>query len=145
ESLAFARRSDADYVAGYALAGLADVARQRGDLTTAEGLGREKLQVWRRLGVRGYVATGLENLAFPAPGGGGAGGAGAGGRRLGRGAALRERVGEVLRRRQWQADMERGRALARATLGEERWTVAFAEGRALSLDEAIAEALGEPR
>jgi hypothetical protein len=52
-------------------------------------------------------------------------------------------VGTVLRRRQWQADIERGTALARQALGAEQWTVAFTAGRALSLEGVIAEALGE--
>jgi hypothetical protein len=34
-------------------------------------------------------------------------------------------------------------ALARAALGEEAWAAAFAAGQALSLEEAIAEALGD--
>jgi hypothetical protein len=34
-------------------------------------------------------------------------------------------------------------AAARAALGEEAWAAAFAAGQALTLEEAIAEALGE--
>jgi hypothetical protein len=39
--------------------------------------------------------------------------------------------------------MEQVAALARAALGEERWTAAYGAGRALPLEEAIAEALHE--
>jgi len=39
--------------------------------------------------------------------------------------------------------MERAAAEARLTLGETRWAAAFAAGRALFVEEAIAEALGE--
>lgn len=41
------------------------------------------------------------------------------------------------------ADLVEGVVRARAALGEEAWAAAYAEGQALSLDEAIAEALGE--
>ena len=43
---------------------------------------------------------------------------------------------------QEQADVKQAVARARAALGEEAWAVAFAAGEALSLGEAIAEALG---
>ncbi|HEV2457089.1 MAG TPA: tetratricopeptide repeat protein, partial [Ktedonobacterales bacterium] len=145
ESLAFARRTGADYAAGFALAGLADVARWRGDLTAAEVLGREEFQVWRRLGVSGYLAWGLENLALTAAAAGDVARAERAARLLGTAASLRERVGAPLRRRHWQAHVEHGAAQARAALGEERWVAAFAAGRALSLEEAIAEAQGKDK
>jgi hypothetical protein len=37
--------------------------------------------------------------------------------------------------------VEQAAALARAALGEERWAAEFAAGQALSLEEAVAEAL----
>jgi hypothetical protein len=42
-----------------------------------------------------------------------------------------------------RTDIEAAVAPARAALGEEAWAAAFAAGRALSLEEAAAEALGE--
>jgi hypothetical protein len=39
--------------------------------------------------------------------------------------------------------IEEATALARATLGEEAWATAYAAGKALSLEEAVAEALGD--
>ncbi|HEV2456851.1 MAG TPA: hypothetical protein VGS80_00680, partial [Ktedonobacterales bacterium] len=63
-------------------------------------------------------------------------------RLLGAAATLRERVG-VLRKRWWGGDMERAAARTRAALGEERWAAAYATGRALTLEEAVAEALCE--
>jgi hypothetical protein len=42
-----------------------------------------------------------------------------------------------------RAEVEQAVAPARASLGEERWAIAFAAGQALSLEQAIAEALGE--
>jgi hypothetical protein len=41
------------------------------------------------------------------------------------------------------ADLEGEFAAARAALGEQRWAEAFAAGRALALEETVAEALGE--
>jgi predicted ATPase/class 3 adenylate cyclase len=143
ESLAFARRTGDDYAAGHALAGLADVARQRGDLTDAEQLGREELQAWRRLGVRGYVATCLERLAYTAAAGREVTRAERAARLLGAAAALRKWVSEPLRRRQWQAGIERGTALAQQVLGEEAWAAAYAAGQAMTLEEAVAAALEE--
>jgi hypothetical protein len=43
----------------------------------------------------------------------------------------------------WQAAAEAMVAPARAVLGEEQWAAAFAAGRALTLEEAVAEALEE--
>jgi TPP-dependent trihydroxycyclohexane-1,2-dione (THcHDO) dehydratase len=40
-----------------------------------------------------------------------------------------------------QADVAQAVATARAALGEEAWAAAFAAGRALTLEEALAEAL----
>ena len=57
--------------------------------------------------------------------------------------ALREWVSEPLRRRQWQASIERATALARQALGEEAWAAAYAAGQAMTLEEAVAAALEE--
>jgi hypothetical protein len=43
-----------------------------------------------------------------------------------------------------RVNRERAAAEARLTLGETGWAAAFAAGRALGVEEAIAEALGEP-
>jgi hypothetical protein len=42
-----------------------------------------------------------------------------------------------------QAEFDRDHATARAQLGEDAFTAAWAAGRAMSLEQAIAEALGE--
>jgi non-specific serine/threonine protein kinase len=136
ESLAYARRAGADHPEGAALGGLVDVARLQGDLTAAEALGREQLLVWWRLHAPIYIAQALENLALTAAAAGEGTRAERAARLLGAATALREQVGAP-RRRPWQADT------ARAALGEEAWAVAFAAGRALALEEAVAEALGE--
>jgi hypothetical protein len=142
ESLEFARRTGADFVAGTALGYLAHVARLQSDLAGAESLGREQVLVWRRLGAPSYLAGGLEGLALTAAAAGAGTHAERAARLLGTTTALRERVGAP--HRSWRrADMERAAAQARTALGEERWAAAYAAGRALSLEEAIAEALGE--
>jgi non-specific serine/threonine protein kinase len=143
ESLAFARRTGADHPAGFALDGLADVARIRGDLAGAERLGREQLVVWRRLSAPIHIVGSLEGLARTAAIGEEAQAERAA-RLLGAAAALREQMGAPLGS-QGRAHIERATAQARTTLGEDAWEAAFAAGRALSLEEATAEALGEPR
>jgi hypothetical protein len=57
-------------------------------------------------------------------------------------AAVREAQGAPQPPRD-RADIEQAVAAARETLGEEQWAVAFVTGKALSLEQAIAEALGE--
>jgi non-specific serine/threonine protein kinase len=142
ESLAFARRIGADHPQGSALACLARVARRRGDLAGAETLGREELLIWQRLGTPFHIAGGLEGLARTAA----AAGEGARAERaaclLGAAAALRERVAVSPSPRD-RVNIERATTAARVTLGEKRWAAAFAAGRALAVEKAIAEALGE--
>jgi predicted ATPase/class 3 adenylate cyclase len=135
ESLAFVQRTGAEAEGG-ALGGLADLARLRGDLASAESLGCEQLLIWRRLRAPGYVAVALENLALTAAAAGEGARAERTARLLGAAMALREQVGAPLR-------LPLAADTARAALGEEAWAAAFAAGQALSLEEAIAEALGD--
>jgi predicted ATPase/transcriptional regulator with XRE-family HTH domain len=144
ESLAFARRTGADHPAGFALDGLADVARLRGDRAGAERLGREQLLVWQRLSAPIHIVGSLEGLARTAAAIGEEAQAERAARLLGASAALREQMGAPLLS-QGRADIEQAAVQARTTLGEDAWEAAFAAGRALSLEEATAEALGEPR
>jgi Glycosyl transferase family 21 len=142
ESLAFARRTGADHPQGFALACLAHVARRRDDLVAAAVLGREELLVWRRLGSPAHIAGGLEGLAQTAAAAGERAQAERAARLLGAAAALRERVG-VSPGERGRVHMERATAEARLILGETGWAEAFAAGRALVVQEAITEALGE--
>jgi non-specific serine/threonine protein kinase len=64
-------------------------------------------------------------------------------RLLGAATALLEGVEETYRRPRALEEVEAGVAPARAALGEAGWAAAFAEGQALSMEEAVAEALGE--
>jgi hypothetical protein len=142
ESLAFARRTGADHPAGAALACLADVARLRGDLAGAESLGREQLLAWRRLGAATHLAGALEGLALTAAAVSEGLRAERVARLLGAAAAVRERVG-AKQDPGHQSGVERAVASAQAALGEARWAAAFAAGRAMTLEQAVAEALGE--
>ena len=120
---------------------LGTVARRRGEVTEAEALQRGGLALFRDLGDRHYCAQGLEALASTA------GVTGQGERAaqlLGAAAALRETIGAPQPPLE-QAEVEQAVAEARAALGEAVWAAAFAAGRALSLEQAIAEALDETR
>jgi non-specific serine/threonine protein kinase len=64
-------------------------------------------------------------------------------RLLGAAAVLLKAVEATGRRPRALEELESGVAPARAALGEAEWAAAFAEGQALSLKEAITEALGE--
>jgi non-specific serine/threonine protein kinase len=115
------------------------VATHQGDLERAVALEREALTLFWALGNQRRSAEALESLAMTA---GVAGEGVRAARLLGTVAAMRETIGapqsEALRK-----DMDQAVVAARAALGEEGWAAAFAASQALSLEEAIAEALGE--
>ncbi len=138
ESLALARElGDHDLVA-LCLNNLGVLARRRGDLSQSEAYLRQALVgVWK-LGDPHGSATVLESLAETAVA---AGRPERAARLLGAATAVRETVGAPLTA-YYQAKEEEEMAPARAALGEEQWAAAFASGRALSLEQAIAEALG---
>lgn len=137
ESLAICRRVGSDFWAGFQLFGLSHIARLQGDLAGATRLAREQLTTWRGLSVPRYLARCLESIGLIAAA---AKRGTRAARLLGAAAALRATVGEV-QAPQWRAEIERETTCAREALGEPRWSAAFAAGRALSLEEAAAEAL----
>jgi non-specific serine/threonine protein kinase len=138
ESLALARElGDRDQVA-LSLNNLGDVAWKRGELSRAEGLLRDALAVVWELGDPHRCAMVLESLAETAGARAGQGERAA--RLLGAATALRERLGAPLSGPD-QAELAQAVAAARAALGAEAWATAFAAGKALTLEEAIAEAL----
>jgi predicted ATPase len=120
---------------------LGQLARQGGDLTTAMTLQRQGLALARALGDPYRIAETLEYLVNLV------GTRGQGEQAallLGAAAALRESIGAP------QPSVERALneqevAEARAALGEEAWAAAYTAGRALPLEEAIAEALESAR
>jgi predicted ATPase/transcriptional regulator with XRE-family HTH domain len=118
---------------------LGSVAVRQGDVSRAEELRREALALSRELGDTGRCAEGLEDLAATA---GAAGQWERAARLLGAAAAWREAFGAPQPR--WQRDeLEAGMITMQAALGEEAWVAVYAAGHALSLDEAVAEALDE--
>jgi hypothetical protein len=117
------------------------IAWRRGQLNGAAALAEEALALHRASRDVRHYGDSLELCAMMRAGQGRAEGAA---RLLGAAAACRERIG-MLRRIQGPAatDIETAVAPAREVLGEQQWAAAFAAGRALTLEEAIAEALGE--
>ena len=120
------------------------VALATGDASAATAQFAAALREFRRLGERRGVAECVIGLAGVAAAGGWAEGAA---RLFGAGEAALEALGSQL----WpsnRADYERAVALARAALDTTAFEAARAEGRGLSLEEAIALALdraGAPR
>ena len=129
--------------AAHSFVHLARVARLQGDLPRADTLGRSGLSISWRAGDRSMIAEGLDGLAQTAVALVVAGAIAYGTRAahlLGATATLRETLGapDLSPERETTRAYE---ASARAALGEEAWAAAFAAGRALSLEGAIAEAL----
>ncbi|HEV2239021.1 MAG TPA: tetratricopeptide repeat protein [Ktedonobacterales bacterium] len=139
EALVLARQvGDRELIAA-CLVGLGDLALRRGDVVEAEALQHEALALYRDLGDLRRCAEGLEEVARTA---GVAGRGERAARLLGAAAALRELRGAP-QPPQERTDVEEAVAGARAALGEEAWATAFAAGRTLSLEAAIAEVLVE--
>jgi len=139
EAVVLARQDGDQQGIALSLSNLGAVARMRGEVTQAEALGREALALFRDLGDFRACAGGLEELVSTA---GVAGHGERAARLLGAAAALRETL-DAPQPALWQAEVEQAVAAARATLGEEAWVAAFTAGRALSLDQALVEALSE--
>ena len=136
EALAVWRRLDHLWGVPAALRDLADEALCRGDVATALSLYGESLERWRRLGEKLHVAGSLPGPASIALATGQVERAA---RLLGASAALHEEVGAVP-----PTDLPGGLGGVegvRAALGEPAFATAWAAGRKLSIEEAIAEAL----
>jgi predicted ATPase/class 3 adenylate cyclase len=139
EALALSRQSGDRARIATCLGNLGWVARRRGAVAQAEALGRESLALYREVGDLRRCAGGLEHLATTAAV---AGHGERAARLLGAAAAQREALGtpQGVRERE---DTERAVAAAQAALGDEAWAAAVAAGAALSLAEAVSEALGD--
>jgi predicted ATPase/class 3 adenylate cyclase len=118
---------------------LGELALRAGDLTQAVILEREALKRFVTLGTSIDMVIALELLAMAA---GAAGKYGLSARLFGAATSARIQVGAPLAE-EARKEMEQAAASARAALGEDAWEEAFAVGRALALEEAIAEALGD--
>jgi predicted ATPase/class 3 adenylate cyclase len=121
----------------YALDNLGWAALMRGDQQQAEVLHRESLALSRQLGDKLVTAEALEGLACSASARGEAERVA---RLFGAAEALREAVGYRQEPRE-HALREPYLVAARPRLSEARWDAAWAEGRRLGFEEAIAYAL----
>ena len=115
------------------------VAQHQGDYERAESLQRQFLTLWWELGSKYPIPAGLSGLAGPAVTRGDPERAA---RLLGASEALLETMGVGLQPAD-QAEADRYVAAVRERLDEGTFEAAWAEGRAMSLEEAVAYALSE--
>jgi tetratricopeptide (TPR) repeat protein len=141
EALSLGRSLGSWQSVAYVLNNLALVAHERCDYDRAEALQAEALDLMRSLGDVDGMASCLENFAIftqaqnqlvRAM------------RLYGAADALRARIGAPGRPNDREFN-ERYMAEARAQLGDDAFVAAYGEGEAMSLEEAIAHALGEDR
>ena len=115
------------------------MASHQGDYVRAEELHKESLALCRQVGEKWVISLCLEELAGVAC----LRGEHARAARLwGAEESLREAIGVGVRAL-YRAEYDCGVAAARAGLGEEAFAAAWAEGRAMTLEEAVAYALEE--
>jgi DNA-binding CsgD family transcriptional regulator len=129
-----------DYAgAGFFLRSLAQVAVQQGDHARATALLKERLILARQLRDRWNLPDAIEGLAWVASA---AGRAARAARLYAAGEALRQASGTVLLGER-HSRRERRLAALRAAVGEPHFVAAWAEGDALSLEDAVADALAD--
>ncbi len=141
EALTLARRAGQLQAEVNTLCILGQLAQRRGDLPTALALHRQGSALARELADPRRIANTLEYLVNVVVA---AGHGEQAARLLGTATALREAIGAP-RPSVERTLNEQEVATARQALGEEAWTAAFAAGRAMTLEEAIEQALAEPR
>jgi len=122
-----------------AVAGLGRAARELGEAALAQESFRESLHLWQELGDKQGIAEAFEGLGCLAAARGQPEHAV---RLIGSAAALRDATDNPLMPDD-QAKLDRNLEPARAALGDDRRAAAWAEGRAMSLKQAIADALTE--
>jgi hypothetical protein len=119
------------------LGNLAGLIAPTGDVARAAALDAEALEMRRDLSDRLSMAHSLDSIAATASR---AGFAEAGARLYGTGARLREELGAPVPASE-RARYETGLEMTRSAIGDEAYERAWAAGRALSLEDAVAEAL----
>jgi predicted ATPase/transcriptional regulator with XRE-family HTH domain len=139
EALARARQAGDPGAIHICLLNLGWVMRLRSEPTQAEALLREGLKLAQDLDDPRRCAEALEMLTATA---GVMGQGERAARLLGAAVATRETIGAPQPAEDW-ADLEQAVAAARAALGEEAWMAAYMAGHALTLEQAVAEALDE--
>ncbi len=138
ESLAIWHNAGHRDSAGMVLTNLGLVVCRQGEHAQARSLLRQGLALHREFGDKRRIAFSLEAFGSLAV----AQEKGARGARLfGAAEALRESLGSPLPPAD-RPDYDRGVAAARAGIGEDAFTAAWAEGRGMTLDEAVREAEG---
>jgi predicted ATPase/Tfp pilus assembly protein PilF len=140
ESLAIFRELGNKHGVAASLGNLGNVAERQGDYSAAWALHRESLKIQCELVKRLGIAESLEGLAQVA---GARGQPEQAARLFGAADALREAIGAPLPPNE---HVEYGGRLAavREALGEAEFTAAWAEGQAMSMEEAISFALSTP-
>jgi predicted ATPase len=140
ESLAICRELGNKRAIAWSLGQLGMVARRQGDLGPARAHLEESLAICRELGDKLESARGLEELAAVAVTQGQHERVA---RLFGAAAGIREAMRAPLPPAE-RAEHDRSVAAVRTALGEEAFAAAWAEGRAMSLEEAVSHALEEP-
>jgi predicted ATPase/DNA-binding SARP family transcriptional activator len=139
QGLAISRELDYRPGIADALRTLGTIAHRRGDSEAARALYLESLAIRREQGERAGLPDCLEGLAAAV---GAQGQPQAAARLLGAADSLRVVIGTPVPI-EAQADYDRSVAGARDALGEEAFAAAWAEGRAMSLEQAIRAALAQ--
>jgi non-specific serine/threonine protein kinase len=140
DALEHFRTFDQPWLMGYALASLGKIARAEGDLARAAALYTESLTLrWERVGDKVGIAGSLRGLASIASLSGVYDRAA---RLYGAAEAVREAIAAPAPRH--HSLSEQAMANARSALGEAAFMAAWNRGRALSLTDAVAEALMVP-
>jgi tetratricopeptide (TPR) repeat protein len=140
ESLALCRELGDRRGIAWSLANLGDLALARGYWQAAASLYTESLAIRCETGQKRGIAESLEELAAVANGKGQAEQAA---RIFGAAATLRHQIGAPIPTGE-RADYERHVAATRAALGEAAFAAAWAEGEAMTLEEALACAFKVP-
>lgn len=139
EALAILRQLGDEQGVATALINLGNVAFDRGDVAQAHALQQDSLRRFRQQGDKCGIAYGLEGLAWPVAAQGRSERAA---RLLGAAQALREVLGALLAPDE-QPQHQCHVAAMRAALGGAAFDRAWAAGRSMPLEQAIAEALAD--
>jgi predicted ATPase/DNA-binding SARP family transcriptional activator len=134
ESLALFRKQGDKRNSAFALITLANIAFEQGNDKQTEALSQESLRLSRELDSKPGIAANLEQLAAVA---GSRSQPERAARLFGAAQALREASGAALPPDEYQRTL----AAAQARLDEASWVAAWAEGQAMTLEQAIAYAL----
>jgi predicted ATPase/class 3 adenylate cyclase len=137
EALAIERKLGNPTGIADSLGNLAGLIAPTGDVASAAALDAEALEMRRDLGDRLSLAHSLDSIAATASR---AGFPEAGARLYGASERLREELGAPIPPSE-RGHYEAGLTMTRSVIGDEAYDRAWAAGRALSLDDAVAEAL----